>query len=761
MTRIGGRYEILDDLGAGSMGKVYRARDTLFDRDVALKTIRTGAEVEPELRERFYREARSCARLQHPGIISVFDLGEADQTAYIAMELLEGMDFRKAIDQRLELALSKKIEVICQVCDALGHAHRHGIIHRDIKPSNLFLLNDGRAKILDFGIARLPSSHLTVAGQILGTPNYMAPEQILSKPSDTRSDLFSAAVVFFEFFTYSHPFKSPIWIPRRVVEGEPDSLVDYEPSIPAPLDRVLSRALAKNPDERYQSSAEFAEDLRFVLDLVQKNASPSFSLAELPSDRGIRRETALPAAPEQIDPTLVKQPPRGEDPYEWRLSEVLRLVPELEDAIDRGNVSLAQRLLREIEAINAVDSRFTDAVAFCRTLIAKIAPPSPPVEAKVSRPFADSEVTNILEPTTMPISIRIPPISEQPPLGQTEPTQGGVATPTPAPPVALPEPSKRAPAAQSRAWQSAAANWRAGHPIIVALSLGAVVLAAILAVRLWALRPVPMEPSVGTGVISAGRAAVYKESTGKSTAIELSQGARVNLLALPTSRDQEWVRVQFVPVGGKASPSGFLRLHDLSPSSLETGDAASQLALIRMFGTGSADAMEATLKVFIDRFPSTHEANEAALEVAEIELGAAEALKNAGRLELDWSGQLEVVRKYLELAASDPLLAERVALLRKQLDDMIVKPIKPPPPIHPPPPPPPNDKRMTAAQIKTYLDQAEGLLQVGDAPYAQQVANLSEAEKLVRNVLRSNPDHPEALKTLDKISRLRKVVLGQ
>ncbi len=230
MTSIG-RYEIIESRGAGSMGTVYRARDTVLDRDVALKTIRTGTTVEPELRERFYREAKACARLQHPGIVSVYDLGEADGVAFIAMELLDGTDFRKAIDQRTDVPLSKKIDAMCQVCDALSHAHQHGIIHRDIKPSNLFLLSDMRAKVLDFGIARLPSSHLTVAGQILGTPNYMAPEQILSKPADMRSDLFSAALVFFEFLVYSHPFKSPM-IPRRVVEGEPDSLLDYDSSLP-------------------------------------------------------------------------------------------------------------------------------------------------------------------------------------------------------------------------------------------------------------------------------------------------------------------------------------------------------------------------------------------------------------------------------------------------------------------------------------------------------------------------------------------------
>src|ERR1035437_4856856 len=135
MTTLG-RYEIVDQIGIGSMGTVYRARDTVLDREVALKTIRTGVDVEPELRERFHREARACARLQHPSIVVVYDLGEVDRTAYIAMELLSGLDFRKLIDARTDIPLAVKIEAMAQVSEALAYAHRHGIIHRDIKPSN-------------------------------------------------------------------------------------------------------------------------------------------------------------------------------------------------------------------------------------------------------------------------------------------------------------------------------------------------------------------------------------------------------------------------------------------------------------------------------------------------------------------------------------------------------------------------------------------------------------------------------------------------
>src|SRR5450432_2135957 len=215
-----GRYEVLDELGSGSMGVVYRAHDTAIDRDIALKTIRTGVETEPEMRERFYREARSCGRLQHANIVTIYDLGEEARTAYIAMELLDGMDFRKLIDRRPELPVERKVEWMAQICDALGHAHRHGVIHRDVKPSNLFVTKTGLVKVLDFGIARLTSSRLTLAGKILGTPNYMAPEQILATQCDGRADLFSVGVVFFELLVYEHPFRGAM-IPTRIVESEP------------------------------------------------------------------------------------------------------------------------------------------------------------------------------------------------------------------------------------------------------------------------------------------------------------------------------------------------------------------------------------------------------------------------------------------------------------------------------------------------------------------------------------------------------------
>src|SRR6266404_7004856 len=187
MQRIG-KYEILAELGMGSMGVIYRARDTILDRDVALKTIAGGGALDPELKERFYREAKAGARLNHPNVTTVYELGEQEGMLFIALELLSGCDLRQFIGKRQTMPLAKKIEAIAGVCDALQHAHESGIVHRDIKPSNIFLTTEGVAKILDFGVARLSaSSQLTILGRVLGTPFYMAPEQILGKPCEARS----------------------------------------------------------------------------------------------------------------------------------------------------------------------------------------------------------------------------------------------------------------------------------------------------------------------------------------------------------------------------------------------------------------------------------------------------------------------------------------------------------------------------------------------------------------------------------------------
>ncbi len=257
-----GKYQLLEVLRTGSMSVIYRARDPVLDREVALKAISTAA-IDPESKERFYREARSCARLQHPQIVTIYDLGEQDDTAYIAMELLSGADLRRVIEEKRPFPLEAKLELLAEVCDGLAHAHRNGIVHRDIKPGNIFLQDDGQAKILDFGIARLPASKLTRVGSALGTREYMAPEQIAGKPCEARSDLFSVAIVLFEFLTYQHPFGGANSA-GRIVSGQPESLRGIDPLLPASLDPILAMGLSKAVDGRYPKAEAFASALRGV-----------------------------------------------------------------------------------------------------------------------------------------------------------------------------------------------------------------------------------------------------------------------------------------------------------------------------------------------------------------------------------------------------------------------------------------------------------------------------------------------------------------
>ncbi len=350
-----GRYQLHELLGQGAMGKVHRAYDPVLERDVAIKTMATGLDVDPEIRERFYREAKACARLQHPSIITVFDLGEIDRMAFIVMELLKGSDLKKIIVARTPIPLEKKVKIMMDVCSALSHAHKRGIIHRDIKPSNLFFSEGGEVKVLDFGIARLPSSRLTVANPILGTPNYLAPEVIRGiSPADARSDLFSAAVVFFQLLCYRHPFESDD-IPKRIMHGLPSSLLEFDLSFPIALDRIFSKALASDPHQRYRSGDELAEDLAALTE--SRRAAPMFD------GRPPR------ATPPSEDFANTKLFPANPDEFEFHTSQVLRLVPDFETRIASGDNEGARKILIEITGIQSSDGRFAETVDYCRSLL--------------------------------------------------------------------------------------------------------------------------------------------------------------------------------------------------------------------------------------------------------------------------------------------------------------------------------------------------------------------------------------------------------
>lgn len=254
-------------LGTGGMGTVYKARDPVLDRLVALKTVTPQLLTSEESRLRFHREARAAARLQHPNIVTVYELGEADGTLFIAMELLPGVDLVEAMVPPDRLTLDEKLRATVQVCRGLDFAHKKGVIHRDVKPANIRLLPDGVVKLVDFGIARMGESTVTQTGTVVGTPSYLAPEVLSTDRIDHRADMWSVGVVLYELVTGKRPFQGPTFaaLAYKIVH-EPLPPIDAEAlKLPAGLAEVLDRALAKEPGRRFPDLAEMAVSLERVL----------------------------------------------------------------------------------------------------------------------------------------------------------------------------------------------------------------------------------------------------------------------------------------------------------------------------------------------------------------------------------------------------------------------------------------------------------------------------------------------------------------
>ena len=259
-----GRYEILDKLGEGAMGVVYRARDASLGRVVALKMLSADLGAEEELHQRFQREAEAIGRLSHPNIVTVYDVGEASGQLYMAMELLEGDDLRSLIEKRAAIALADRVRILIQICTGLAYAHSRGVVNRDIKPANILVGSDGRAKILDFGLARVSArSTITRRGVILGTPDYMAPEQAMGKGVDRRSDVFSAGAVFYEFLTLEKPFKGKTLhaVLYQIISDDPEPVLTVNPEVPVRLASIVHRMLRKDPELRYGAMEDVARDL--------------------------------------------------------------------------------------------------------------------------------------------------------------------------------------------------------------------------------------------------------------------------------------------------------------------------------------------------------------------------------------------------------------------------------------------------------------------------------------------------------------------
>jgi tRNA A-37 threonylcarbamoyl transferase component Bud32/HAMP domain-containing protein len=265
-----GRYQIREIIGEGAMARVFRAYDPDINRTLAIKLLKSQLRMDSEYHSRFLREAKGAGVLSHPNIVTVFDVGEDRDHPYIAMELVEGQTLAELLAEKRVFATRDVVEIGIQLCRALDYAHKKGIVHRDVKPGNIMLVRDSTTiKVADFGICRIDggdandATQQTQVGNVLGTPHYMSPEQVLGEKVDSRSDLFSAGVVLYQLLTGHVPFQGDtlISVAYKITKAEPPSLDKLHPELPLHLRRIIERALRKQPDKRFQTGEEFAQAL--------------------------------------------------------------------------------------------------------------------------------------------------------------------------------------------------------------------------------------------------------------------------------------------------------------------------------------------------------------------------------------------------------------------------------------------------------------------------------------------------------------------
>lgn len=333
------------------MGTVYRARDPILDRPVALKTISPRSLEKPDVRARFEREARAAARLQHPNIVTIYELGEVSGTLFIAMELLEGMDLTQAMTPADRLTISQKLRAVVDICRGLDYAHKRGVLHRDVKPANVRILRDGAIKIVDFGIARLDDAALTQTGVVLGTPGYMSPETLRGTAIDHRADMWAVGIVLYELLAGQRPFRADSFasLAYKIVNEPAPPLTGPLPGAPGGLSAIVDRALAKKPGDRFRDLAEMADAVEVVLGLTPSGERPPTAAA---------RQEALDRHVEAARRLLSR------DDVEGALNEARRA-----QALDPSNghaVALVQQL----------EERLGDSAADAPTLVAQ-APPAP------------------------------------------------------------------------------------------------------------------------------------------------------------------------------------------------------------------------------------------------------------------------------------------------------------------------------------------------------------------------------------------------
>jgi beta-lactam-binding protein with PASTA domain/predicted Ser/Thr protein kinase len=374
-TLFDGRYRIVRKLGSGGMANVYLAEDQELGRRVAIKILNDRHANDDQFVERFRREAKNAAGLSHPNIVSIYDRGEAEGTYYIAMEFLDGRSLKELIVSRGPAPTSVAIDYTRQVLAALRFAHRNGIVHRDIKPHNVLVDGEGRLKVTDFGIARAGASQMTEAGSIIGTAQYLSPEQAKGSPVNQTSDLYSVGVVLYELLTGVVPFTgdTPVEIAMKHLSATPDAPSSHRAEIPRELDKIVMRALAKDPDERYQTAEEMDADLARVAGGGRVSPATEEAATAIIS----RPAPSAPAAPTAV--TQLRRPvpytppaayydydePRRRAIWPWLLALLLVagaivgayfLYQQIQDQLSSSTVRVENYVgLREINAVRKIN----------------------------------------------------------------------------------------------------------------------------------------------------------------------------------------------------------------------------------------------------------------------------------------------------------------------------------------------------------------------------------------------------------------------
>jgi len=391
LTKIG-KYEVECVIGEGAMGVVYRAADPLINRRVAIKVMADSLAQDPVLRERFLREAQAAGSLQHPNLVTIYDFGEIDDHLYIAMEYVEGDDLADLLRKHISIPVNQALDLVIGLLHGLAFAHKRGIIHRDIKPANIRVDSEGNARLMDFGVAHLASSEMTSTGVLLGTPSYMAPEQITGSPVFSETDIFSVGAVLYELLSEQKPFRGDTLqaLMYQIMFKVPDSLEGLVQGLPSGLNKVVMHALEKEPQKRYKSALAMANDLALIRDTLETT--------------GRRTATSLRAT---IDTALA-----GERTARRRRRRDRRVVTLAVGLVVAGAVFVAGRTLSERKARER-----SPTVAMASSLSAP-------------RHVAADSLRSMVPSPPAPTSRQTPPIT----TGQRVPpdTRRGTASPAPA-----------------------------------------------------------------------------------------------------------------------------------------------------------------------------------------------------------------------------------------------------------------------------------------------------------------------------------------